>query len=179
MLTFVKKRAMRANTIITLVVTFFTSLAFSAQAEQSVDIFAWPLSAAKSQSLAKISYNSTHATVKSYNAPKIPAGDEIVRVGFNHADGAWSGVSTASSNFAPGREKKIQLHINPQGKLYHVGFKASDIGSSSKTGTGKDGLNVEVVKMQKGPAPHLNKPVVLNAEGKVDDKEPEKTFFQK
>ena len=171
---------MRTNLLIALVVTFLASLALAAQSEQSVDIFAWPISASKSQTLARISYNSTHATVKSYTSPKIPAGDEIVRVGFYHTGDTWSGVATASSNFSPVKDKKIILHVNPQGQLYHVGFKASDHGSSSKTGKGKDGLDVEVHKMQRGPTPHLNKPVVLNAEGKVDDgKEPEKTFFQK
>ena len=71
------------------------------------------------------------------------------------------------------------LHLNTEGELYHVGFKASDQPSSSKTGKGKDGLGVEVVKTQPGPTPHLNKAVVLNAEGQLDDKEPEKTFLQK
>jgi 5-hydroxyisourate hydrolase-like protein (transthyretin family) len=170
---------MRSNLFLSLVLTFLTSLAIAAQSEQSVEIFAWPISASKSQTLAKISYNTTHATVKSYNAPKIPAGDEIVRIGFNHQGGSWSGVSTASSNFAPGKAKSIQLHVNQQGQLYHVGFKASDIGQSIAKGQGKDDVQVEVVKMQQGPSPHLNKPVVLNADGKVDDKEAEKTFFQK
>jgi hypothetical protein len=170
---------MHRNLFFSLALAFLASLAIAAQSEQSVEIFAWPISAPKSQTLAKISYNTTHATVKSYNAPKIPTGDEIVRVGFNHPGGSWSGVSTASSNFAPGKAKKIQLHVNQQGQLYHVGFKASDVGQSINKGKGKDDMQVELVKMQTGPSPHLNKPVVLNAEGKVDDKEPEKTFFQK
>lgn len=38
---------------------------------------------------------------------------------------------------------------------------------------------VDVIKQGQGPSPHLNKPVVLNQEGKVDDKEPEKTLLQK
>lgn len=170
---------MRVHVLVTLAVTLFTSLAISAQSERTVDIFAWPLSQTKSQTLAQISYTSSNATVKKYTAPKIPAGDDIVRVGFYHASGSWSGVATSASNFAPEKDKKVLLHLNTNGELYHVGFKASDQPSSSKTGKGKHGLSVEVVKMQQGPTPHLNKPVVLNAEGQVEDKEPEKTFLQK
>ena len=171
---------MRTSILLTLVVAFFTSLAFSAQQEQTVDIFAWPLSASKSQQLAKISYTSTNATVKSYSAPKIPPGDDVVRVGFHHPSGSsWSGVATSASNFAPTLDMKLQLHLNAAGQLYHVGFKASEQGGHSKSGQKKDGLDVEVVRMRKGPAPHLNKPVVLNPDGKVDDKPEEKSFLQK
>lgn len=38
---------------------------------------------------------------------------------------------------------------------------------------------VEILRQSEGPSPHLNKPVVLNEEGKVDEQEPEKTFLQK
>ncbi|KAK3705455.1 hypothetical protein LTR37_013272 [Vermiconidia calcicola] len=170
---------MRIHTVVAIFLAFFTSLAISAQTERTIDIFAWPLSDSKSQTLAKISYNSTHATVKNYTKPKLPPGDEIVRIGFHHLGGSWSGVSTAASNFAPSRDKKVQLHLNTQGQLYHVGFKASNIASSSKTGQGNDDLGVEVIQMQKGPTPHLNKPVVLSADGLVPEKEEQKTFLQK
>ena len=63
--------------------------------------------------------------------------------------------------------------------MYHVGFVASELRTSSLGGSKKDGLSVEVVPMKAGPMVHLNKPVVLDAEGKLDDKEPEKTFLQK
>ena len=170
---------MRTNILVTLVVAFLSSLALSTKKERTVDIFAWPLSASKSQALAKISYTSSNATVKSYTAPKIPPGDDVVRIGFYHPSGSWSGVATAASNFAPDRDRKVQLHLNTEGELFHVGFKTSGLPSSSKSGKGKDGLGVEVVKMRKGPTPHLNKPVVLKEEGQVDGKEPEKTFLQK
>lgn len=170
---------MRTYTLVAILLAFLTSLAISAQIERTVDIFAWPLSDSESQTIAKISYNSTHATVKSYTKPKLPPGDEIARIGFHHDGGSWSGVSTAASNFAPNKDKKVQLHLNTQGQLYHIGFKASDIPSSSKTGQGKGDLGVEVIQMQKGPTPHLNKPVVLSADGQIPEKEDQKTFLQK
>lgn len=144
-----------------------------------MDVFAWPISAASSQTLAQISYNATHAEVKKYTAPKIPIGDDVVRVGFHHPSGTWSGVATSASNFEPHRNRKVLLHLNIEGELYHIGFRASNVQTSSKSGIGKQELGVEVVQMQQGPTPHLNKPVVLNAEGNVDAKEPEKSFLQK
>lgn len=38
---------------------------------------------------------------------------------------------------------------------------------------------VEIIKMSQAPTPVLNKPVVLNPDGKLDGKEPEKSFLQK
>lgn len=173
--------------LISLVLTFFSSLALAAQSEQTVDIHAWPLSASKSHSLAKISYNNANATIKSYTPPTIPSTDEILRIGFHRPSGSWSGVATAASNFQPGKDKKVQLHLNRAGELFHVGFVANDLPSSSKSGKGRQGkggdaedvLGVEVVRVQQGSGPHLNKPVVLDAEGKVPQKEAEKTFLQK
>ncbi|KAK4541143.1 hypothetical protein LTR36_008217 [Oleoguttula mirabilis] len=170
---------MRSTVALGLLLAFWTSLAYAVEQEHTVDIFAWPLSAPKSQSLAKVTFNSTAATIKTYNEPSIPAGDEIVRVGFYHPSGSWSGIATAASNFAAEKTKKLQLHLNPSGELYHVGFTASTLGTSSKTSNSKDGLSVEVVRMKAGPTPQLNKPVVVNPDGTAPEKEVEKTFFQK
>jgi hypothetical protein len=142
--------------------------------------FAWPLSASKSQTLAKLSYNSETATVLSYKVPALPAGEEIVRIGFHHpSTGSWSGIATAASNFADGKDKKLQLLLNEQGDVYHIGFKSLDLPSSSKGGSKKDDMSVEVVPMKAGSTVHLNKPVLLNAEGKLDGAPEEKTFLQK
>ena len=176
---------MRNIMLITLVLGFWTPFVFSAQPERTVNIHAWPLSETKSQSLAQITYTANNATVKSYTSPNFSDNDDIVRIGFHHPTGSWSGVATTASNFSPAKDKKIQLHLNTAGDLYHIGFVASSLPSSSKNGKGKqsgnaqDGLSVEVVRMQKGPEPHLNKPVVLSADGKVPQKEPEKSFLQK
>lgn len=185
---------MRPNILLTLLLTFFASLALAAQSERTVDIHAWPLSAAKSHSIAKVSYTTTNATVKSYNPPNTlpPTSDEdtIIRIGFHHpTTGKWSGVATAASNFEAGREKKVRLLLSGEGELFHVGFLAGGMPASSASGKGKAGkgkgreaedvLSVEVVKVQQGERVHLNRPVVLDAEGKLPQKEVEKSFFQK
>lgn len=178
---------MRTYAILSALLAFFASRAVSAETERKVDVFAWPLTASNPQSLAVITYTSTNATVDSYLPLSLKeplASDDIVRVGFYHKSGAWSGVATSAWNFAPGRNKKLQLHVREDGELYHVAFKTTEgvIQGKAKGGTSagdKDGLSVEVVKIQKGPVPVLNKPIVVREDGSTDDKEPEKTFLQK
>ena len=172
---------MRATALVALAVAFWASLSAALLQGSTVEIFIWPLSQPKSAQLTQILYNANNATVKRYTPPKIPAEDEIVRIGFYHngKSGEWSGVATAASNFAASKDKKVLLHVNDDGVLYHVGFKASDVPSSSKTGRGTDQLGVAVVKTEPGPMPHLNKPVVLNEQGQLPEGPPEKTFLQK
>ncbi|KAH9840359.1 hypothetical protein Tdes44962_MAKER07954 [Teratosphaeria destructans] len=170
---------MRPLTVLASLLPFIGVSVFAAEPERSVDIFAWPLSSPKSSTLAKITFNSTAATVKSVSNPSIPPHDNVVRVGFYHPSGSWSGIATSASNFQNGKDKTLQLHVNSDGELYHVGFKASNYGTSSKSSNKKEGLSVEVVKVRPGPTPRLNKPVVLSPDGKAPETEPEKTFFQK
>ena len=171
---------MHSSLTVTLALSFLSSLALALDQDRTVDVFTWPLTASSSTTLAKITYNSTFATINSYKAPSLPASDDIVRVGFYHSSGAWSGIATSASNFAAGKDKKLVLHVNNDGELYHVGFRASEgLGTSSATSNKVDGLSVEVVKIKPGPTPHLNKPMVLSPDGSAPDKEPEKSFFQK
>jgi hypothetical protein len=116
---------MRFTAALSFALTLLSSVA-AAQTDKQIDVFAWPLSASKSQSLAKLSYNTEEATVVSYKALALPAGEEIVRIGFHHPKtGSWSGIATSAANFAEGKDKKIQLLLNEQGEVYHVGFKTS------------------------------------------------------
>jgi len=174
---------MRLSLALSVLLSFFLSPAAGAESQKSIDIFAWPLSASKSQTFASISYNTTTATLKSHSRPSIPEIDEIVRIGFHHSStGKWSGIATSASNFAEGKDQKLQLLLNSEGEVYHVGFKAEDA-SKASSGSGKeskkDGLSVEVVPMNAGPQVHLNKPVVVNPDGKVGGEEEQKSFLQK
>ena len=72
------------------------------------------------------------------------------------------------------------LNVNTAGEVYHVGFRTRDADNiADRNVKAKEEFGVEVVKMARGPTPIMNKPVVLNAEGRVDEKEPEKAFLQK
>jgi hypothetical protein len=171
---------MRTSTAFSLLLTFLATLSLALEPEKGIDIEVWPLSATKSLPYAKISYNSTKAVIKSHSNPAIPPNDDFVRIGFHHSDsGEWSGILTSPVNFAASKDKKIVLHVNRDGEAYHVGFKASELATNNKM-SNKDGdLSVEVVQIRMGPTPHLNRPVVVNPDGSMPQKEPEKTFFQK
>jgi hypothetical protein len=66
-----------------------------------------------------------------------------------------------------GKDKEVQLLLNGQGDVYHVGFKGSDWPTSSKGGSKKDEMSLEVVYMKPASTIYLNKLVVSNAEGKL------------
>ena len=171
---------MHIYALCSLLLTFFCSLAASLETDRSVDIHTWPLSSPKSASYAQLAYNSTHANIKRHNNPGIPPNDGIVRLGFHNSLGTWSGIATSASNFGPEKDKTLQLHVNSEGVVYHIGFKVSELGTSSKGSNKKDDLSVEVVRPLSGPIPHLNRPVVVNPDGSAAEEEKvEKTFLQK
>ncbi|KAF1999996.1 hypothetical protein P154DRAFT_392724, partial [Amniculicola lignicola CBS 123094] len=90
----------------------------------------------------------------------------------------WRGVVTSAASFDTKFSQKFTLHVDEKGEVYHVGFGTSLRNPSAK-GTGHEEVVVEIVKREVGSKPVLNRPVVLNAEGKLEDKEPEKSFLQK
>jgi hypothetical protein len=126
--------------------------------------------------LAQIEYDADQAvgTLASYTPPTGSYSDDhLLRVGLTDPkSGSWRGIVTSASSFADQYHKKFIVHVDEKGEPFHVGF-----GTSAK-GVGKE-VEVEIVKRSPGPKPVLNKPIVLNAEGKLDSKEPEKTFLQK
>ncbi|KAF2019733.1 hypothetical protein BU24DRAFT_489633 [Aaosphaeria arxii CBS 175.79] len=126
--------------------------------------------------LAQIDYDESTSTgtLASYTAPVgAYTPDHLLRVGLSDiSSGSWSGVVTSAASFAEQYKKKFVIHVDEKGTPYHVGF------GTSARGKGKE-IEIEIVKRAAGPAPALNKPIVLNADGKIGEKEPEKTFLQK
>jgi hypothetical protein len=126
--------------------------------------------------LAQIEYDVEQSvgTLSSYIPPTGSYGpDHLLRVGLSDPKtGSWRGIVTSAASFADQYHKKFIIHVDEKGEPYHVGF-----GTSAK----KEGeeVEIEIVKRSSGPQPVLNKPIVLNAEGKIDSKEPEKGFLQK
>ncbi|KAI9729756.1 MAG: hypothetical protein M1834_006707 [Cirrosporium novae-zelandiae] len=151
--------------------------------QQSATIYVWPLTAATPSVLAEVSYNpiTLQSSLIKYNKPNLAtsAGEEdLVRVGFYSAESnQWIGTATGLHNFDDNNlEKTLALTLNDKGKLLQSSFKAS---VSSNTGRTSNSLRIQLVKPAAAPQPHLNRPVVLNEDGKVSETEPEKTFFQK
>jgi hypothetical protein len=126
--------------------------------------------------LAQIEYDvdQTVGTLSSYTPPTGSYGpNHLLRVGLpDPKSGSWRGIVTSAASFADQYHKKFIIHVDEKGEPYHVGF-----GTSAKK-EGED-VEIEIVKRNPGPQPVLNKPIVLNAEGKIDSKEPEKSFLQK
>lgn len=126
--------------------------------------------------LAQIEYDASTSTASlaSYTPPTGSyTPDHFLRIGLADLKASsWRGVVTAASSFAEQYKKKFVIHIDEKGEPYHVGFGTSARGSGEE-------VEVEVVKRAVGAQPALNKPIVLNADGKVESKEPEKSFIQK
>ena len=140
----------------------------------------------KPQVLAEVAYdpNSLTASAKKYSQLPPGASGDMVRVGlYDPRTTDWTGIVTSGSHFDDGKAKTLVLHLDHEGHPFHVGFGASTLsrekqGERKKSGA-SEGLEVVVKAPAQGPQPHLNKPVVLSADGKADEKEPEKTLIQK
>jgi hypothetical protein len=126
--------------------------------------------------LAQIKYDVDQSvgTLASYTPPTGSyASDHLIRVGLSDPkSGSWHGIVTSAASFSDQYHKKIVVHVDEKGEPFHVGFSTS----AKRSG---DEVEVEIVKRSPGPQPVLNKPIVLNAEGKLEGKEPEKSFLQK
>lgn len=164
--------------------------------DRTVKIYAWPISSPKPQELAQISYGSnvasSKASISKYSAPKIDSGvgatDELVRVGlYDPTTNEWHGIVTSVQNFDPKYQQKISLHVDLDHNPWHVGLTAYTKPTSTQK-VRREGQDIELVPQAvaeivlpvPAPTPHLNKPVVLSPDGKVEtEAKDEKTFLQK
>ncbi|KAF2262612.1 hypothetical protein CC78DRAFT_413242, partial [Lojkania enalia] len=126
--------------------------------------------------IAQIEYDtsSPNGTLTSYTPPSGSYSPEhLLRIGLlDPKTSQWRGVLTSAASFSDEYKKKFVLYVTEKGEPYHVGFGTSARGQG-------DEVVVEIAKKGLGPKPVLNKPIVLNADGKLEGKEPEKTFLQK
>ena len=160
----------------TLVLPFVSS---ASKPEKAVNVLLWPSLGHSPQSFATVSYTSTNATIKQQSKFKIPSGSNVVNLGFKNPSGEPSMIATAASNLDPETPKTLLIHLNSENEVFHIGLKTANLPTNGKSAKVQDLLKAEVVRMQRGQGPQLNKPVVLDPEGKLPDKEPEKSFLQK
>lgn len=167
--------------IVSSIVLLFAAVATAAtpQAVSTITVHAWPLSAASPTPFATIaispSQKAIQAKVQSIKQPTISA-DELVRVGILDDSNIWNGVATSAKSFGPDISKKIVLHTDNEGRVAHISFNAFETAKGEE-----EGVFVEVMPIQAGPKPTLNKPVVLNEEGRIATPEAAdtKSFLQK
>ncbi|KAI9844270.1 MAG: hypothetical protein M1837_005680 [Sclerophora amabilis] len=128
--------------------------------------------------------------------------NNLLRIGISDpSTKKWRGVLTTTDAFLRPNEHAslLSLHLDEQAQgVFHVGYRAwkaspdvSKKGHDEEAKEEEEGvrssddddeklkLRVEIVKVRRGPSPMLNKPVVLDAQGKVPVKEEEKPFFQR
>jgi len=157
--------------------------------DRDVTVYSWPLNSANSQQLAKISYNpvTLTTTINEYSPPgKSQEAEELVRVGLRDGTSDWHGVVTSAESFDGKYQQKLSLHIDEEGEVWHVGIStqlkpvpSKAKGQVQQTSQDIPQIVVEIVMPTPGASPLLNKPVVLNADGKIPQKDQEKTLFQK
>jgi len=188
------------------IVLTILSLAILTLAQKSIDIYAWPVNAASpiSTPYASISYTSTspNGTLTNFNRDlSLPQDSTLIRLGYYTSAAktkqSWTGIAVPASNFQSNTEKTLRLWVDGAENVYGLNFAGVVPATPTKVPKGKkakkdkkkkaepveqvkrEELVVEVVRQVAGPKPVLNRPVVLNAEGKVDEKTEEKSFLQK
>lgn len=153
--------------------------AVTPQAASGVIIHVWPLSAPSPIPYAaiEISPSPTAIQAKVQHVAQLPLfKDNLVRVGIFDESKTWTGVATSAKSFRVDISKKIILHTDSEGHVAHISFS-----SFENVDPADAGIFVEVMPIQPGPRPTLNKPIVLNEEGKIATPEtPDtKSFLQK
>ncbi|OAA52115.1 hypothetical protein ISF_09279 [Cordyceps fumosorosea ARSEF 2679] len=137
----------------------------------------------KPHPLAEVSYDvsapSAGASMLTYEAPDLPDGTSTVRVGaYDAASGTWaSGTTVASAdNLARGFAPHLLLSTDAAaGEVVSVALKGVRIDAGH---TRDFGPRAVLLPEARGRQPALNKPVVLNPEGKREEPQ-EKTLLQK
>lgn len=167
--------------LLLLLSTALLALAASPVSNLDLTIYAWPvLPSSTPTPLAQISYNPStlDATLKSWTPPTEPLDSTtLLRIGLHDPStpDSWTGVATSASSLQPAYRKKLTLFTDGEGRVWRVGFAAFARGGRE----GEEEVLVEVQGRKEGPRPVLNRPVVLNSEGKVEGAKEEKTFLQR
>lgn len=166
---------------------------FVAASSAATDILYWPVASPQPSTLARVSYDpsSLQSDVLSYSPPSSAIRensgaqdhlDDLVRVGLYTSTPTnskqWVGTLTSLSSLTGVGNYKptIQLHLGPSNEVYRVSLRLS---SSSRDATGETKPDVELVRIEAGPRPHLNRPIVVSPDGQSRQEVVEKTFFQK
>ena len=155
---------------------------------RSATVYVWPLTSPSPTPLATVAYNphTLEASTKKYTPPKIAqaaAGSsdddddgQLTRVGlYSPSTKKWSGVLTDASAFKTDLQRTLALHLDRKGEVWHVGFHAS----SAPASTGQEEVQVRLMTATPGPNPFVNKPMLVDSEGKQPEEVVEKTLFQK
>ncbi|CUS11688.1 unnamed protein product [Tuber aestivum] len=143
------------------------------------ELYQWPISAESPTPLCGLWYHERRedaacASVGHKNCAMAGecGDDEIVRVGIMDEEGVFRGVATTGKALKNLDKTLINIRrsrSDPK-KIWRVEFQSVyDL----------EEPDVRATNPTPGPQPFLNKPIVLNAEGKLPEPDIEKTFLQK
>lgn len=107
--------------------------------------------------------------------------NELVRIGvYDPVTKAWRGTVTSASSFDPSVNGRLRININEAGEVWGASWHASLTKPlADSVPAGQQTKQFDVVSMAPAPQPLLNRPVVVNPDGKVAEPEPEKSMMQK
>ncbi|KAK6357888.1 hypothetical protein TWF730_007245 [Orbilia blumenaviensis] len=140
----------------------------------------WPLSAGddtkQQMPLGMLRYvaNSLTATYTSLTGLEEADPNEAYRIGILKG-GKWIGGVRNGKILRSGYAATITLHVDEQGEIFHAEYDAVELAKGAE----KLEPEILVIRPYDGAKPVLNKPVVLMPDGKLPQKEEEKTFLQK
>ncbi|KAF8544440.1 hypothetical protein BDD12DRAFT_801138 [Trichophaea hybrida] len=143
---------------------------------RTTTIYSWPLSASTPTPLGTVSFNprSLTGTYTPFNAATDALSEsELVRVGIVDAKtGSWISGSVTTGGLVSRKKGGvgITVRVDGAGNVWHVEFADDAAAVEPK---------VSVVKSMSGVLPQLNKPIVLNPDGRIPEPVVEKTFLQK
>ncbi|KAM6538570.1 hypothetical protein FALCPG4_000438 [Fusarium falciforme] len=169
---------------ITTLLSTICAAALAAAEPRTAQIYVQPVhsSASAPVPLAEVAYDVaalSSTEVISYEAPELPEGVSLVRIGlYDTKSSQWISGTTAASadNFGKGYAPTVMLSVDSAGDVRSVAFKGVRIDAGQ---TRDFGPKAVVFADKKGSQPELNKPVVLSPNGKKVGEEEEKTFLQK
>ncbi|KAG8632059.1 hypothetical protein KVT40_001199 [Elsinoe batatas] len=144
--------------------------------------------------------SSLTATLLKSHSPSIPT-TPLLSLGFHRPDllalspsskdKAYTSILLPPSAFSSFRDRTLTLLVDRSGTPYHLSFSsipavpppsddpAVEARRKRNPKPVEGSIKVEVEQIKPGPGPVLNKPVVLNRDGRVEGVEPEKSFLQK
>jgi hypothetical protein len=131
--------------------------------------------------LAEVQYDTallSESEVISFEAPELPEESKLVRIGIYDPTAAkWiSSTSVASvDNFDKGYSPTIMISVDTKGEPISASYRGVRIDAGQ---TRDFGPQPKIIVTTKGKLPDLNRPVVLNPDGRKPVQE-EKTLFQK
>ncbi|KAF7591748.1 hypothetical protein BBP40_001128 [Aspergillus hancockii] len=172
--------------ILSAMTSYSQATALSSSQPISTDILYWPITSSKPSILARVSYDpsSLESNVISFSPPNTvqDKSQSLVRVGLYTSSGPdpkqWTGTLTSWTAIVggDGQEPVFQLYLDSANQVYHVTLMPSSDPTIVSTSTSP---NVELVPVEAGPRPRLNRPVVVGPDGTNPEEVIEKTFFQK